>query len=253
MSVFLYNLDLSNLRRSNHINEPKFPQTLHQMLEEAEREGLAHIISWHTDGRSFRVHDQSRFAEIVLPKHFSQSKYRSFQRQLNHYGFERITKGPMAGFYRHSNFLRDDKDLCKSMGRVKQKKTATPPKRWELAAPKYVSRSNSITSSSETSSASKSSTASNFTACSEPYLTLSQASLVSMLATNKTRRDSSTAIKRTLVKKPVSFPHKTDIFEELCDLVFEETNSEEEFALQCLEANDLFLTENPPIAYDLDD
>ena len=43
-----------------------FPWRLHEMLEAAEREGLTHLVSWQSHGRSFTVHEPKEFAEQIM-------------------------------------------------------------------------------------------------------------------------------------------------------------------------------------------
>lgn len=89
---------------------------LHKALSDAAIEGLESILSWHPDGKGFRVHDTTLFAKHIIPKYFeAQSKYRSFQRQLNLYGFVREIDGKDTGYYRHSMFQRAKPELCQRM------------------------------------------------------------------------------------------------------------------------------------------
>jgi hypothetical protein len=74
-----------------------FPEKLHEMLSKAVSEAFDHIVSWHPHGRSFAVHQPKRFVIEVMPLFFKQSKLTSFQRQLNLYGFSRLTTGPDRG------------------------------------------------------------------------------------------------------------------------------------------------------------
>ena len=60
----------------------QFPGKLHDLLTYAEQNGLDHIISWVHNGNAFMVHNQYQLLHI-LPIFFGQTKFRSFQRQLN--------------------------------------------------------------------------------------------------------------------------------------------------------------------------
>ena len=52
---------------------------------------------------------------LSVPHYFRQTKYKSFQRQLNLWGFERVSKGLEKGCYFHPCFLKDDKAKCGNM------------------------------------------------------------------------------------------------------------------------------------------
>ena len=62
---------------------------------------------------------------ISLPnfRYFKQSKLTSFQRQVNLYGFRRLTAGPDRGAYYHEYFLRGRSDLLKTLVRIRIKGT----------------------------------------------------------------------------------------------------------------------------------
>jgi HSF-type DNA-binding len=100
-----------------------FPARLHDVLDRVEREGWGHVISWQPHGRCFLIHNPHDFQEHVLPVYFGQSKLTSFQRQLNLYGFCRLTRGTDAGAYYHELFLRGKFFLTKRMLRTKIKGT----------------------------------------------------------------------------------------------------------------------------------
>jgi hypothetical protein len=70
-----------------------FPTKLHMMLSCAESEKFDHIVSWQPHGRSFKVHQPLRFVNEVMPIWFQHTKFTSFRRQLNLYGFSRVTAG----------------------------------------------------------------------------------------------------------------------------------------------------------------
>lgn len=107
------------------IADHPFPVKLHYMLTETEKDGLEKIVSWQPHGRCFVVHDQKLFVQRILPCWFRQTKFSSFQRQLNLYGFRRITNATDKGGYYHELFLRCKPQLCYSIKRTKIKGTGT--------------------------------------------------------------------------------------------------------------------------------
>jgi hypothetical protein len=102
-----------------------FPWRLHDMLNDAEQKGFDNIVSWQQDGKGFKVHMQKEFPNIVMPSYFNQSQYKSFQRQLNIYGFQRKTVGAERGAYTHELLIRGKPDICRFMVRTKIKGKGT--------------------------------------------------------------------------------------------------------------------------------
>lgn len=83
-----------------------FPQKLYHILRVVQADGYDSIISWLPHGRAFRIHKQHEFENTVLPRYLAMTKRCSFLRQLNLYGFQRISAGLDKGSYYHENFLR---------------------------------------------------------------------------------------------------------------------------------------------------
>lgn len=100
-----------------------FPVKLHDMLQQIENDGHAHVVSWQPHGRCFAVHKPKEFVNHVMPHYFKQTKMASFQRQLNLYGFNRLTGGLDKGGYYHELFLRGKVSLAYDIHRMRVKGT----------------------------------------------------------------------------------------------------------------------------------
>jgi len=75
------------------------------------------IISWMPHGRAWKIHDKDLL--MVVPRYFVQTKYQSFTRQLNGWGFKRLHQSgnDFNAFY-HECFLRCMPKLVVLMKRV---------------------------------------------------------------------------------------------------------------------------------------
>ena len=132
-----------------------FPVSLYRLLEESTIRGLDDVVSWLPDSQCqiteggmvtgggteqrqrrhlFKVHNPTKFCTTIMPNYFNQTKYKSFLRQLNFYGFERVTCGPHRGSYWHKKFIRGQPDLCHEIKRINATNTVTGP---STTSPKY--------------------------------------------------------------------------------------------------------------------
>jgi hypothetical protein len=78
--------------------EPTFPVKLHLILSNPEFDD---IIAWLPHGRSWRILQQKAFEERVIPLYFRHGRYSSFARQVNGWGFRRVTHGSDYNSYYH--------------------------------------------------------------------------------------------------------------------------------------------------------
>ena len=80
----------------------RFPFQLFKLLQDAKDKGFDDVIAWIPGGSVFKVFDLPWFETYILPGYFNMSKYKSFQRQLNLYGFRKVYKGPGKGKHSQS-------------------------------------------------------------------------------------------------------------------------------------------------------
>jgi hypothetical protein len=113
--------DIPDVLQEASKEKTPFPKKMHVMLDAAEVESFTSTVSWLPDQKSFKVHDADDFVGRIMPRYFKQTKFKSFQRQINMWGFERILNGPGKGGYTHACFIRGQPSLCKQMKRTKVK------------------------------------------------------------------------------------------------------------------------------------
>lgn len=114
-----------------------FPVQLHEILDNIEEDGHADVISWQPHGRCFVVRKPQDFLHEIMPRYFKQKKFASFQRQLNLYGFQRLTIGRDKGAYYHELFLRDKPLLAHKIRRQRIKGTGVRPRSNPDAEPNF--------------------------------------------------------------------------------------------------------------------
>lgn len=101
-----------------------FPHKLYRMLYEAQQDNLEAIVSFLPSGRGFTIHKPREFVAEIMPRYFTTRRIASFQRQLNLYGFRRISEGKEKGAYFHKDFMKGKRTRVQ---RIKRKSTATRP------------------------------------------------------------------------------------------------------------------------------
>ena len=89
------------------------------------------IVCWSSTGRSFLVVEEHAFQKEVLPKYFKHDNLCSFIRQLNTYGFRKISSAKDLNSshnvleFEQPDFRRDHPELLANLKRKQKKKSLT--------------------------------------------------------------------------------------------------------------------------------
>ncbi|KAF0716917.1 Aste57867_2585 [Aphanomyces stellatus] len=86
---------------------PPFLASLYEILTKEDPA----VIGWCDGGKAFGVYDFEVMEHHVLPTYFRHSKFASFQRQLNYFGFRKLQRGresELTNIYCQPLFTRDE-------------------------------------------------------------------------------------------------------------------------------------------------
>lgn len=89
-------------------------------------------VAWLPDGRSFVIVHPENFIDKIVSLTFKNSKYASFVRKLNRWGFARLTSGTGTDCFYHPLFQRDRIDLAAQMLCMPRNDSKSAMKRKEM-------------------------------------------------------------------------------------------------------------------------
>ncbi|KAI9121573.1 hypothetical protein K1719_008606 [Acacia pycnantha] len=92
--------------------------------EEEEERKRSVIVSWNEEGDGFVVWRPAEFSELILPTYFKHKNFSSFIRQLNTYGFKKVSSKRWE--FKQEKFQRGKKKLLAEITRKKCEPSVFP-------------------------------------------------------------------------------------------------------------------------------
>jgi hypothetical protein len=97
-----------------------FPQTLYKILQDCSKGDFSYTgVRWTAGGNEIEI-SQPQFVANTLGKYFRTTKYTSFSRNLNLYGFRRNAAAACESVYSHPDFRQSDYESVTDMRRPKK-------------------------------------------------------------------------------------------------------------------------------------
>ncbi|KAI9298056.1 hypothetical protein K502DRAFT_300105 [Neoconidiobolus thromboides FSU 785] len=104
------------------IEVSSFAKKMYNLLHSQE---YVHLVGWCDAGDNFVIKSQKAFQEELFPNYFKNASFNSFVRQLNMYGFKRISDGRKtrgtnldSSWFEHPYFKRSREDLLSNIHRI---------------------------------------------------------------------------------------------------------------------------------------
>ncbi|KAL7576250.1 hypothetical protein ACA910_013728 [Epithemia clementina (nom. ined.)] len=103
-------------QKKRKYDHESFPQKLHRLITNVERQGPVGIISFVDEG-GFRVDKQQAFVDEIMGDYFRGNTWSSFRRQLFSYNFPIQKAGRNKGAFLNPQFIMGRPELCKLIER----------------------------------------------------------------------------------------------------------------------------------------